>query len=146
MAVVVSRLRQPGTSRVRLLSSARSAAATTACAVSCWPIAAAERGDVDDRPAAACDHCGQQRVGEVDHGGDVDHDLLVGAPGRDRLEAALGGEAGVVDQDVDLHRELGQAAAHRVCGVLAREVFGDHLDPYPVGLSQARGRLAQALL
>jgi len=85
-------------------------------------------------------------VGQVDHGGDVDHDLLVVALGGDRVEAALRGEAGVVDEDVDLASELLQATRHRLRRVLAREVFGDDLDPDSVGLVQARRRFAQALI
>ena len=70
------------------------------------------RGDVQDRAAAALHHPRQERGGERDHCLDQDLDLLEFA-GRIRLgECPTGREARVVDQDLDVEPEFGDAAGN----------------------------------
>ena len=74
----------------------------------------ARRGDDDHAAAAALDHRRQEGAGEHDDRLAVDpHHLGVAALGSIVDEAAVGAEAGVVDEQVDLDAELGDLGRER---------------------------------
>ncbi len=67
------------------------------------------RRNVDHAASAAREHAGQKGVREGDEDVHVHGDLIVFALGLERLEAAVGPEAGVVHEQVDVRAEAGNA-------------------------------------
>lgn len=67
-------------------------------------------GDVEDSAMAALAHAGEDEVGQVGEGFDVEAEELEVAVDVGLVEGAMDGEAGVVDEIVDLDAALGELA------------------------------------
>ena len=102
------------------------------------------RGDVEDPAAAARQHAGEEELGQVRQGGDVDLDhlefLVEGRGG----EGAVDAEAGVVDQGVDGEVAVGQLPRDLLRGVAEGEVRRQERDGDAELLLQARARSPRA--
>ena len=112
---------------------------------------AGDRGDIDDPPGPAAHHVAQDAAGEHEHRGEVDGDDVVPLFVLHAHEQIVVGDAGIVDEDVDLAESLlGFLAELGHCGAVAEiarqhehaaaELGGESVELLLVGARDRDGR------
>ena len=93
---------------------------------------AGDRGDIGDAAVVPLDHAGDDRLAAIERAGEVDADHLVPLLGR--VLPGLGdrpGDAGVVDEDVDLAEGVKRLVAGALDGGIVGDVDGRPRSPCP---------------
>ena len=112
---------------------------------------AGDRGDIDDAPGTAAHHVAQDAAGQDEHRGQVDGDDVVPLFVLHAHEQIVVGNAGIVDQDVDLAESLLRFLAEfGHCGAVAEiarqhehaaaELAGESVELILVGARNRDGR------
>jgi hypothetical protein len=108
---------------------------------------AGRRGDVEDRPATALDHARQERRRERHRRLDQHPHLLEFAFGIGLVERlSAGGEAGVVDQDLDLEPEVREPCRDPPARGRLAQIGRDRLHAHVVLVAQLLGQGGQPIL
>jgi len=82
-------------------------------------------------------------VREVDHGGDVEQNLLLLALRVEAIEGPIGGEAGVVDQEIDGQAALLRGREHLLPCLGTAEIARKRLGANAMLRGKARSQVAQ---